>query len=100
MTILGINVIALVLGLVLLAPRRDGRGHLWRSAREMARSESGTNANSVHVKRKLRFGLAAGAISLPVEGAAISAGANAGVRNEARLLRRINGPGPEAMRRS
>jgi hypothetical protein len=81
MTILGINLIALFLGAVLLAPRHDSHGHLWRYAREQARSE-----------RKRHFSTCRRSHDL--------GGANTSVRGEARLFRRITSPRVRPMRQS
>ncbi len=100
MTILSINFIALFLGSLLLAPRRDGHGHLWRFAREQARSESDANTHLGRLRPERRSGLVASPVSLPVEGATTSAAANTSVRDEARLLRRITGPRVGPVRQS
>jgi len=100
MTILSINFIALFLGAVLLAPRHDGHGHLFRYARKQARSESDTKAHAAHLRPERRSGLVASAISLPVERATISAATDTSVRDEARLFGRITGPRVGPMRQS
>jgi hypothetical protein len=72
MTALGINVIAMFLGALLLAPRRGGHRQFWRCAREQARSElKPTTTNRLRPER--RSGQAAGAFSQPVERAATAA---------------------------
>jgi hypothetical protein len=96
MTILGINVIALVLGLLLLAPRRDGHGHFWRYAREQARSELNATTQAARLYPDRR----SGAASLRVEGAATAVAAREGDGGHSRLLRRITGPRLEHAHRS
>ncbi len=75
MTLLGIDIIALFLGLLLLTPHRNVHGRLWRYAREQARSESNATTQTARLSPTRGSGPVAGAVSLPVESATTSAAA-------------------------